>query len=103
MDPNPVPPPAGERAPAQKKMSGCVLALLIAGGLLALTCLIGGAVAWRATQSETGKKLFSVMGKGIEMAQKGMNAPGAAELRAAGCPQAMVLDMSTMADMLGEF
>jgi hypothetical protein len=77
----------------KKKMSGCLIALLIVGGLAGLVC-IGSAVAvWMAARSETGKKVFSAIDQGVKLAQEGVNAPGAAELRAAGCPEALVMDM----------
>ena len=46
-----------------------------------------------ASRSDTGKKIFAAVGQGVALAEKGMNAPGAAELRAAGCPESMVMDM----------
>src|SRR5258706_15935747 len=57
---------------------------------------------WRATQSDAGKKMMSIMGKGMEMATKGLNAPGAQQMREAGCPQALVMDVGDMLDGFGE-
>ncbi len=90
MTPGPAPLPP--TSPKKKGLSGCVIALLVLGALVLVTCLVGGIAAWRVSQSEEGKKVFSAIGKGVELAEKGMNAPGAAELRAAGCPQAIVLE-----------
>ena len=69
-------------APApKKKMSGCLIALLIVGGLAGLVC-IGSAIAvWMAARSDAGKKIVSAIDQGVKLAQDGMNAPGAAELR----------------------
>src|SRR3954453_14536718 len=101
MTPNPARGAAPAAAP--KKMSGCLIALMVFGALLSVSCLVGGFVVWRATQSDTGKKVFAAMGKGMEIAAKGMNAPGAAELREAGCPQAMVMDPGDVVEIVGEF
>jgi len=92
MTPNPMPanPPA---APAPKKRSGCLTALIVVGILVGLVCLAGGVALFVAARSDTGKKFVSAIDQGVKMAEQGMNAPGAAEIRAAGCPQGLVLDM----------
>lgn len=84
--------PLDPQAP-KKKMSGCLIALLIVGGLAGLVCIGSGVAVWMAARSETGKKLVSAIDQGVKLAQEGVNAPGAAELRAAGCPEALVMDM----------
>ena len=90
MTPGPVGVPPTQQQ--KKGMSGCVIALLVLGGVLVVMCLIGGVAMWRVSQSEDGKKVFSALGKGVQMAQKGLTAPGTEELRRAGCSQAMVLE-----------
>lgn len=77
----------------KKKMSGCVIALLVVGALAGLVCIGSGIAVWMAARSEAGKKLISAVDQGVKLAEGGVNAPGAAELRAAGCPQALVMDM----------
>jgi hypothetical protein len=81
-----------QQAP-KKKMSGCLIALLVAGALAGLVCIVSSVALWMAARSESGKKIFSAIDQGVKLAQDGMNAPGAAELRAAGCPEALVMDM----------
>lgn len=81
-----------QQAP-KKKMSGCVIALSIVGGLAGLVCIGSGVAMWMAARSDTGKKIFSAIDQGVKLAEQGVNAPGAAELRAAGCPEALVMDM----------
>jgi hypothetical protein len=67
---------------------------MVLGGVLALLCLVSAIGLLVAARSDTGKKIFSVVGQGVAMAQKGLNAPGAAEIRAAGCPEGLVIDMA---------
>lgn len=101
VNPNPIPvPPA---APAPKKTSGCVIALLVVLGLLVLACLGGGIAVWVAARSDTGKQVMDAIDKGVKLAEKGVNAPGAAEVRAAGCPQAVILDLKEMVDVVAGF
>lgn len=83
------PPPAA----TPPKRSGCVIALMVIGALLALVCIGSGIAMFVAARSETGKKIFAAVGQGVALAEKGVNAPGAEELRQAGCPQALVMDM----------
>lgn len=84
MTPHPVP---------VSRRSGCVTALMVVGALLSLGCGVSGIVAFVAARSETGQKIFSALNQGVNLAQKSINAPGVAELRAAGCPEALVMDM----------
>lgn len=90
MNPNPMPPPPAATPP---KRSGCVIALMVIGALLALVCIGSGIAMFVAARSDTGKKIFAAVGQGVALAEKGVNAPGAEELRQAGCPQALVMDM----------
>lgn len=101
VNPNPIPvPPA---APAPKKTSGCVVALLVVLGLALVLCLGGGVALWVAARSDTGKQVMDAIDKGVKLAEKGVNAPGAAEVRAAGCPQAVVLDTKEMVGLVAGF
>ncbi len=97
MTPSPVSPP-----PA-KKTSGCLIALLVAGGLAVLLMLVGMFALWRAASSESGQKVMKAIGKGAQLASKGINGPGAQEVREAGCPEAFVLDMEEMMELIGLF
>lgn len=75
------------------KRSGCVIALMVMGALLALVCVGSSIAMFLAARSDTGKKIFAAVGQGVALAEKGVNAPGAEELRQAGCPQSLVMDM----------
>jgi hypothetical protein len=68
-------------------MSGCLLAALIVGGVGLVLCLVVGIFVWRAAKAITA------------VAQEGLNAPGAAELRAAGCDAAVVMDLSKISSV----
>lgn len=67
---------------------------MVIGALLALVCIAGSVAMFLAARSDTGKKIFAAVGQGVALAEKGVNAPGAQELREAGCPQSLVMDMN---------
>jgi hypothetical protein len=90
-------------AAPKKSNRGCIIALVVAGGVTALGAI--GVIVGVAlfAESDAGKKIIKVVGKGAEIAQKGMAAPGAAEVRALGCEQALVVDMRDFAELTSEF
>ena len=65
--------------------------------------MVGGFFVWRASQSEEGRKIFGAMGKGLDVIAKARKAPGTAELRAAGCRDAMVTDAREMLHVFDGF
>jgi hypothetical protein len=70
-------------------MSGCLIAALIVGGI-GLLLVIGIIV------------IAVIVGrKVVGLATEGMTAPGAAEIRAAGCDVAMVTDLSKVTSVFG--
>jgi hypothetical protein len=71
-----------QQPPPKKGMSGCLMAVLIVGGLGIVAAIVVGIFVWKAAQALK------------TIAQEGLNAPGSAELRAAGCDAAVVMDMS---------
>lgn len=89
------PPPQGYGYPQQpppppkKGLSGCAIAAIIVGSL-GLLAFIG-----------IGVFVFVVAKKVQGMAQEGLNAPGAAEIRAAGCDVGLVTDLSKVGSMFG--
>lgn len=88
---NDEPPP-----PQKKRLSGCALAALIVGGLVAagvIALVLGG--LWFFNRSEVGMALRDTM---IEASQA-QNAPGIAQMRAAGCTTAASLNLSRMAKL----
>ncbi len=94
----------------ENKRSGCAIALYVMGGLGLLVLLIGvivlivgGIKVASFVSSDQGQKLIEGMGQAIEMAQEAENAPGAAELREAGCDSAMVTTTDAMLGIIGAF
>jgi len=85
----PTPAPIDPRSPRNER-SGCVVALyaLFAIGLVAV--LGGAAAVYLFLQSEEGQKLTEVARGGMEWLAVATDAPGAEELRGAGCEVAMV-------------
>jgi hypothetical protein len=89
--------------PTSKKRSGCLIALGVVVGLLLLLALIAGLFIWRWVKSEKGQMVIGAVGDATKAARKGFNAPGTAELRAAGCQQAVVIDSADMASIVKRF
>ena len=82
---------------------GCLVAVLVVGGLMMVGCLVSAFMVWRAASSEEGQKVMAAIGKGAQLAAKGINGPGAQEVREAGCPEAFVLDLNEMASLVELF
>jgi hypothetical protein len=101
MNPSPISPPVSSKPAGCSR--GCLVALLIAGGLMLLTGLVAAVALWKAASSEEGQKVMKAIGKGASLASKGINGPGAQEVRNAGCPEAFVLDMAEMIELIGIF
>lgn len=70
---------------------------------MVIVLVISGIVIWQASQSENGQKVLKAIGKGASLATKGLNAPGAEEARQLGCPEAFVLDMNDMMELIEIF
>jgi len=100
MTPTVSPPPA---APKKSNNRGCAIALVVAASLGVLSCIAMAGVMVAFGTSEDGKKIFSGVGKALDAVEKAQNAPGAAEVAAAGCPQAGVVDMNDMMDIVADF
>ncbi|HEY1089138.1 MAG TPA: hypothetical protein VGE37_15645, partial [Archangium sp.] len=99
--PSSLPPPA--KPPPSSGTKGCLIALAVVGAL-GLICVVGAAiVGLSAASSEKGKKVLGAMGKGMSLVNKGINAPGIPEVRAAGCPEAMALDLHEMSEIIDSF
>jgi hypothetical protein len=96
--PPPYPPPPGNPPPpaAKKGPSGCLVALMIVGGIVVLIGLVLGVVAYRFATSPDGKKIVSAVASGATLITKAQSAPGTAELRARGCKVAMVIDAADL-------
>lgn len=96
-------PPSQPPAPKKKSSSGCLIAVLVFVGLLGVVCIVTAVMLGRAAQTPEGKRVMSMVGKGVTVVTKAMNAPGAKEVREAGCPEAMVLDTAEIGEAFEEF
>lgn len=94
------PPYAPQPPPQRKSGRGCLIAVAVVGGLMLLSALVLVVGFVLFAQSDVGKTTFKVIGEGTRIAQKGMKAPGAKEVRALGCDQALVIDASDIAEFM---
>lgn len=101
MTPSPVSPPLAQKPSGCSR--GCLIALLVVGGLVLLGGAVAGFALWRLASSEDGQKVMKAIGKGASLATRGINGPGAKEVREAGCPEAFVLDMNEMMELVDLF
>ena len=84
--------PAPAPKPDPKKGRGCLRALGIALGIVFVVTLVAAGLLYRYVQTPEGRKIF-VFAKGVtKVMAGGFTAPGAKELRALGCQQAIVVD-----------
>jgi hypothetical protein len=95
--------PMGAYPPPRKKgMSGCVIALLVVGILAVVAALAVGIGVYLFATSSVGKTAIKLVDEAPKLAEKGMNAPGMAEVRALGCDQAFVLDMNDVGELMSD-
>jgi hypothetical protein len=87
--------------PTKKSGNGCLIALAVVGGLVLLVVAVAAFGIYRAASSPEGKKLIGAIGGAAKLMAEAQNAPGAAEVRALGCSQAMVIDTEKMGEMFG--
>lgn len=85
-------PPQPAAPPPKKSSNGCLIAALIVGGVLLVGALGVGIGIYAFVQSDIGQTTIKVVGATKRLMDKGATAPGAAQVRARGCDQAMVLD-----------
>src|SRR5580704_7598776 len=95
--------PQSPAPPRKKSGNGCIIALAVVGGLVGLTVLIAAIGLWRFAGSKEGKAVFGAIGEGARILAEAQAAPGAAEVRALGCQQAMVIDMERMSKLFEYF
>jgi hypothetical protein len=86
--------PQAPAPPNRKSGSGCLIALGVVGGLFLLVLAVVGLGVWKLASTPQGKAMFGAIGEATKAAAEAQNAPGAAQVRALGCDQAMVLDMA---------
>ena len=92
-------PPPGGQTSKKSGWSGCLIAALVVLGLLLLAGGVAAWSAWRWATQGSGKKVFGVVGEAMRASEEALKAPGTRELRAAGCRQAVVVDLSTLLKM----
>lgn len=91
-------------APKKKKSSnGCLIALAIVGGLVVAFVAVAGFGIYRFANTKEGKMVFGAIGDATRLAAEAQNAPGAKEVRALGCDQAMAFDMEKMGKLMDRF
>jgi hypothetical protein len=90
------PQPFQQAPPRKKSGSGCLIALAIVGGLVMLVVAVGAFGLYRLSQTKEGKMIFGVISETTKIMTEAQSAPGAAEVRALGCDQGMVLDVDKM-------
>ena len=88
--------------PPKKGMSGCMIAFIVVSIVGFVTAIVVGVVVYFIATSAPVKTAFKVVGESTKIAQKGLTAPGTAELRTLGCDQAMVIDMKEMGAVFSE-
>lgn len=88
--------------PRKKGMSGCVIALIIVGIVMLFGAVAAGVGVYLFATSSVGKTTFKVINEGSKLAEKGINAPGMAELRSLGCAQAIVLDTKDVGALMSD-
>ena len=96
-------PPQAPPPPPKKGLSGCLIAVLIFAGLVFVGLLFIGYGAYKVYSSPEGQKLAKVVGESAKLAEEARKAPGTAELRKAGCQEAMVMDPARMAELMADF
>jgi hypothetical protein len=93
----------GAPVPGAKKSNGCLVAVGVLAGVTLLSCLVGGLVLWRVSKNPEVMKVLNTIGEGAKLAIEGSKAPGAEELRKAGCPQAIIVDGRRMTELVSKF
>jgi hypothetical protein len=96
------PPPSTERSrrPPRKQRSGWLTALYALFGLGLLLILGGAAAVYLFLGSEQGKQIVVAAKRGVELVATASKAPGAEELRAAGCEVALVDSAGTALEII---
>lgn len=97
-----LPPPGPSGAAPKKKNSGCLIAVLVVLGVALVGVVAAGVGVYQFSQSEEGKKAFEIVGESWRVQAEARDAPGVEELKAAGCTQAMVMDLSRLVALMDE-
>jgi hypothetical protein len=90
--------------PLKKKSDkGCLIALAVTGGVVALFVAIGGFGVYHFSQTKEGKAIFGAVGDFTRLIQESQNAPGTKEVRALGCTTAMAMDIDKWGSVFQAF
>jgi len=95
----PVPP----RPVAKKSDRGCLIALAIVGGLMALVVGVAAIGIYSFSKSPQGKAVFGAIGDMSEIITEAQKAPGTKEVRGLGCSQAMAMDVDKLTKIMARF
>jgi hypothetical protein len=79
-----------------------MIALLVVGILAVVSAIAVAIGVYLFATSSVGKTAIKIVNEAPKLAEKGMNAPGMAEVRALGCEQALVLDMNDVGDLMSD-
>ena len=89
--------------PPKKGTSGWVIALGIVGGVVFLGIVVVVVAVVAFMRSDIGQTTIKVVGASKHLIEKGTAAPGAANVRAMGCDQALVWTMADFQEMMDAF
>lgn len=78
----------GQKSDGRRR--GCVIAAAVAAAVMLVCGCVVTLIGWSIWESPTVQRGVQIAGAAMEMTQEAMRAPGAAELRQAGCLQALV-------------
>jgi len=87
-------------APPKKANQGCFIALAAFGGLAIVGFLALAVGVYRLMKDPTAQKMVKAVEETAKVAEEGRKAPGAREVRKAGCQDAMVLDPAKLAQVM---
>lgn len=79
---------------------GCLVAAAVGVFLCLIAAGVGGFLFYRLSQNPDFQKVTKAVGGGIQLMQKAQNAPGTAELKEAGCQQAIVLEAKDLKEFI---
>jgi hypothetical protein len=84
------------RPQPKKSGNGCLIAMLVVGGIFVLGGIFVGIGIYQFASSKEGKQIISVVGEGAKVAAEAQTAPGTSELKKLGCKQPMVMSMERL-------
>jgi hypothetical protein len=88
----------------KKRMSGCVIALVVVAAVAVLVVAVGIYVLWRAVSTPEGKRVAKIVGDTAQIMFKAQSAAGASEVRRKGrCEQAYVITGEDMGKLGADF